>query len=142
MVTDAMIVSRYVGSTIIVASHKKTKMENLKQIKRNIENVGGKVAGVIINKLPLSRKEYGKSYYYEGSISTVKERKKWIPNPGKLFNNKVVEDTKIEEVKQKLDKVDEKEINRVTNEDERASEKEQEDIGVLLKQLAKYLENK
>ena len=77
MVTDALAISRYVGSTLIVASHKKTKMELLKQIKKNIENVGGKVSGVILNRVPLSKREYGKSYYYESSIvaSTAKGRK-------------------------------------------------------------------
>lgn len=143
MVTDAMVISRYVGSTIIVASHKKTKMETLKQIKRNIENVGGKVAGVILNKVPLSKKEYGRGYYYESSMATISNgRKKWMPNPGKIFagnTNKAVEDTKIEEVKQKLDKVDEEKSNKVTNE---TGSKEDPELNVLLKQLAKYLETK
>lgn len=141
MVTDAMAISRYIGSTLIVASHKKTKMEVLKQIKRNIENVGGKVAGVILNKVPISKREYGKSYYYEEAITPVNGRKKWMPNPSKLFSsNKTVEETKIEEVKQKLDQVDEEKNNRVTNEE---GEKEQDpELNTLLKQLAKYIETK
>ena len=154
MVTDALAISRYVGSTLIVASHKKTKMEVLKQIKKNIENVGGKVSGVILNRVPLSKREYGKSYYYESSIvtSTVKGKKsrgKSKSNEigeestgffGGLFKgNSKVEDKKVEQMKQKLDKVDEEKSNQVTNESEK---KNDEDLNVLLKQLTKYLETK
>ena len=153
MVTDALAISRYVGSTLIVATHKKTKMEVLKQIKKNIENVGGKVSGVILNKVPLSRKEYGKSYYYESSIvaSTVKTKKsrnksvEGAESGSKLFgglfggNSNKVEDHKVEQMKQKLDKVDEEKSNKVTND---GTSKDDEDLNVLLKQLTKYLENK
>ncbi|MBE5805661.1 MAG: CpsD/CapB family tyrosine-protein kinase [Clostridiales bacterium] len=144
MVTDAMVISRYVGSTLIVASHKKTKMETLKQIKRNIENVGGKVAGVILNKVPLSKKEYGRGYYYESSVVLSNGKKKKNFLSGKMFNNigtnKVVQGNKIEEVKQKLDEVDEKEkINEITNE---VGNNENPELNVLLKQLTKYLETK
>lgn len=152
MVTDALAISRYVGSTLIVATHKKTKMEVLKQIKKNIENVGGRVSGVILNKVPLSRKEYGKSYYYESSIvaSTVKPKKfknksaEAGESGSKLFgglfggNSNKVEDQKVEQMKQKLDKVDEEKSNEVTND----GNNNDEDLNVLLKQLTKYLENK
>lgn len=154
MVTDALAISRYVGSTLIVASHKKTKMELLKQIKKNIENVGGKVSGVILNRVPLSKREYGKSYYYESSIvaSTAKGRKSKKKSKsnepieansgvfGGLFKgNAKVEYKKVEQMKQKLDKVDEEKSNQVTNDSEN---KNDEDLNVLLKQLTKYLENK
>ena len=58
IVTDAIILSRFVGSTLIVASHKITKIDDLKQVKRNIENVDGKIAGVIVNKMPIAHKKY------------------------------------------------------------------------------------
>ena len=66
LVTDAVIISRYVDTTIIVASHKSTKMEDLKNIKREIQNVGGKIAGVVINKVPTNAKKYTNHYYYYG----------------------------------------------------------------------------
>ena len=153
MVTDALAISRYVGSTLIVASHKKTKMEVLKQIKKNIENVGGKVSGVILNRVPLSKKEYGRSYYYESSIvtSTVKPKKSKKSSEqadeagsgflGGLFggNSNKVEDNKVEEMKLKLDKVDEEKSNELSG---NTVSKEDEDLNVLLKQLTRYLENK
>lgn len=64
LVTDAIILSRMVDSTIIVTSYKETKMENLKKVKRDIQNVGGKIAGIILNKMPISMKKYEDSYYY------------------------------------------------------------------------------
>ena len=156
MVTDAMAISRYVGTTIIVASHKKTKMEMLKQIKKNIENVGGKVGGIILNKTPLNKKEYGKSYYYESSVvlSNAKSKKAGITSGisagfSKLFSkssSSKVEDKKVEEVKQKLDKVDKE--NTIKAEEAKAKEVEEnktgndEELNVLLKQLTKYLETK
>lgn len=68
LVTDAVILSRYVDSTIIVAAYKTTKMEALEKVKKEIQNVGGKIAGVVINKMPVSQKKYYGSYYY-GSMN-------------------------------------------------------------------------
>lgn len=64
LVTDAIILSRMIDSTIIVTSYKETKMENLKKVKRDIQNVGGNIAGIVLNKMPISTKKYEDSYYY------------------------------------------------------------------------------
>lgn len=63
LVTDSIILSRIVDTTIIVATHRETKMDNLKKVKNDIENVGGKIAGLILNKVPISTKKYEASYY-------------------------------------------------------------------------------
>ena len=68
LVTDSIILSRLVDSTIIVASSKETKKEDLRRIINNINQVGGKIAGIIVNKVTLSAKKYEQSYYY-GSTS-------------------------------------------------------------------------
>lgn len=73
LVTDAVIISRIVDATMIVSSHKLTKMENLKTVQKNIENVGGKIAGVIINRIPVSLKKYKSKYYYYGERSKTDE---------------------------------------------------------------------
>lgn len=73
LVTDAVIISRIVDATMIVSSHKLTKMENLKTVQKNIENVGGKIAGVIINRIPVSLKRYKSKYYYYGERSKIEE---------------------------------------------------------------------
>ena len=74
LVTDAVILSRYVDSTIIVAAYKTTKVETLEKIKKEIQNVGGKIAGVVINKMPVSQKKYYGSYYY-GSVNVPMVKK-------------------------------------------------------------------
>lgn len=64
LVTDAVIISRYVDTSIIVVAYKETKTDALEKVKKDIENVGGKIAGVVINKSPMSQKEYYTNYYY------------------------------------------------------------------------------
>ena len=73
LVTDALILSRIVDTTLIVASHKSTKKDDLEKIKKSIENVGGKIAGVVLNRKPVKAKEYSTSYYY-GNSSNAKSR--------------------------------------------------------------------
>ena len=64
LVTDATILSRLVDTTIIVSAYNLTKKEDLIKVKRNIENVGGKIAGVVLNKVPVKSKAYKYGYYY------------------------------------------------------------------------------
>lgn len=64
LVTDAVILSRIVDSTIIVTAHNQTKKDDLEKVKREIKNVGGNVAGVVYNKMPISTKKYNETYYY------------------------------------------------------------------------------
>ena len=73
LVTDSLILTRLVDSTIIVTASKQTKKDNLKRVIANIQNVGGKIAGVVLNKVPISTKKYEQSYYY-GSTSMMDAR--------------------------------------------------------------------
>lgn len=68
LVTDALILTRLVDSTLIVTASKETKKEDLKRVIANIQQVGGKIAGVVVNKIPMNAKKYEQSYYY-GSTS-------------------------------------------------------------------------
>lgn len=68
LVTDALILTRLVDSTLIVNASKETKKEDLKRVIANIQQVGGKIAGVVVNKIPMNAKKYEQSYYY-GSTS-------------------------------------------------------------------------
>ena len=65
LVTDAMILARIVDTTMIVVAHQETKMDNLNKVQKSIKNVGGNIAGVVINKIPISVKKYQDSYYGE-----------------------------------------------------------------------------
>jgi len=66
LVADSIILSRIVDSCIIVTAHKITKKDALERVIKNIRNVGGKLAGVVINKVPVT-KGYGQKYYYYGN---------------------------------------------------------------------------
>ena len=73
LVTDSLILTRLVDSTIIVTASKQTKKDNLRRAIQNIQNVGGKIAGVVVNKVPIAAKKYEQSYYY-GSTEMSKAR--------------------------------------------------------------------
>jgi capsular exopolysaccharide synthesis family protein len=75
LVTDSLILARIADSTVIIAEGNKTKKENLRRIVANIQKVGGKIAGVVLNKMKLSSKKYDKSYYYYGSTGMVVDEK-------------------------------------------------------------------
>lgn len=75
LVTDSVILSRIVDSTIIVTAHKITKKEALERVVKNIQNVGGKLAGVVVNKMPISGKKYEEKYYYYGEAPSISNKK-------------------------------------------------------------------
>ena len=75
LVTDAVILSRIVDSTIVVAAHKTTKKANLQKTIKSIKNVGGNIAGVVLNKVPVEARKYEKSYYYGSQLTTTKEKR-------------------------------------------------------------------
>lgn len=60
LVTDAAILSRIVDSTIVVTAHKFTKKANLQKTIKSIKNVGGRIAGVVLNKVPIDAKKIWK----------------------------------------------------------------------------------
>lgn len=130
IVTDGIILSKFVNTTLIVSAHKITKIEDLNQVKRNILNVGGKIAGVVVNKIPANKKQSKNGYYYENSIVTTKK------SSNKLLPKKKIEEAEIEAVKNKLDEVEQ------TENIEKNSTVESEDnvdINTVLKQLSQYL---
>lgn len=57
-----------VNSTIIVTACKETKREELERVITNIKNVGGKISGIILNKITISSKKYDYQYYYYSSV--------------------------------------------------------------------------
>lgn len=71
LVTDSVILSRIVDSTVIVTAHKETKKDNLERIVKNIKSVGGNLAGVVINKMPVSIKKYNENYYYASTTAST-----------------------------------------------------------------------
>jgi len=66
-VTDAQILSTLANGTIFVASYGQAEKYALVKAKESIEKVGGKVLGIVINKIPEQSKGYYGRYYYYGS---------------------------------------------------------------------------
>ena len=64
LVTDAVVLSRIVDSTIIVTGHNMVKKDDLSKVIRDIQNVGGRIAGIVYNKKPVSGKKISETYYY------------------------------------------------------------------------------
>ncbi len=74
-VTDSIIISRFVTHTIIVCSQNSTKIDELKEVKRLILQVGGNIAGVVLNKVKFSKKRLEHSYYYSSNTSLTETKK-------------------------------------------------------------------
>ena len=67
LVTDSIILSRIVDSTIIVSSHNETRKDDLERVVRDIKNVGGRFIGVDYNIVPITSSKYNKTYYYSST---------------------------------------------------------------------------
>jgi len=106
LVTDSVILSRMVDTTIVVTAHKMTKKDALQRVVKNIKNVGGNLAGVVINKVPVSTKKYGERYYYYGKDNGGEHKKN---------NSKVKEKFTKKENNNNINKREEREEGSNTN---------------------------
>ena len=135
VVTDAIILSKFVDSTIIVAAHKITRIDDLNRVKKNIQMVGGNIAGVVLNKMPSFRRKSKNGYYYESEIV-----------PAKKYNNKIIEKliTKTIPAK-KIEDEEIKEVNKklstVKSEKTKSEppKKEEVDVNSVLEQLSQII---
>lgn len=105
LVTDSVILSKAVDTTVIVTSNKTTKITNLLETEKSIKLVGGNVSGVIINKMTENKKEYKNKYYYghpEQLTETTKIENKVEEDllKNKLYLKDIKIDKKIEEVQE------------------------------------------
>lgn len=62
--SDALVISKVADKVLIVSRYGKTDIADLENTKRSLENVGAKIAGVVINSVPKARSKYG-NYYFE-----------------------------------------------------------------------------
>ena len=74
LVTDSVILSRIVDSTLIVSAHNQTRKDDLERVIKDVRNVGGNVAGVVYNKIPVSSKKYNQTYYYSSNVTVQKNQ--------------------------------------------------------------------
>ena len=62
--SDALVISKTADKVLIVSRYSKTDIADLENTRRSLENVGAKIAGVVINSVPKARSKYG-NYYFE-----------------------------------------------------------------------------
>ena len=62
-VTDSVILSNFIDKVVIVASSGETHNDELKSVKNKLESAGANIAGVVLNKVDIKGKSYGKGYY-------------------------------------------------------------------------------
>ena len=108
-IADSLILARMANSTILVSLYNKTKKDELLKAKKDIQNVGGRIIGTVLNKVPNSSYEYESKYYYEKEEKPSKKVEK-----NKLKTNIVK--NKIETTWKKIKlKIDEKLKSRIKN---------------------------
>ena len=102
--TNTLILTRFVESTIIITTSNKTTKEELQNVRKDIQNVGGFVLGVVVNKVKLKRInliyriKYGikdirnkvKDYFYKRSTKALAEGSGRIENV--VFENEIIEE--------------------------------------------------
>ena len=109
-ITDSLILSRLLTNTMLIAVYNKTKKDNLLKAKNSLENVGGKVIGVVLNKTTENSSEYLGNYYYYGekeeknffkkiinTLTNNRKKRNFTNNIKRLFKFK--KNKKVKEVK-------------------------------------------
>lgn len=76
IVADALIMARLVDFSILVSAQNLTRIEDLNKAKIAIENVGGRLAGIVLNKVQITTKRYESTYYYGEKIPNVKPKQR------------------------------------------------------------------
>lgn len=78
VVTDSMILCNKADGVILVCAVEKTKCDPLLETKKKIENMGGKILGVVVNRMPMEKmKEYSKDYSKYSSTQIIKYEEKF-----------------------------------------------------------------
>lgn len=129
-VTDSLILTRMAASTILVALSEKTKKEDLKRAKKDLQNVGGRIVGVVLNQASFQNKIIKKAYSnlevnkkIENKIEKNKNKfdfkkkvlkiKKWILDHIKKKQSRLLLEQNKEIIEEKIDK----ESNKVETEE-------------------------
>lgn len=102
LVTDAVVLSRIVDSTVIISAYKITKKDGIQKVQKAIENVGGKIAGVILNKMPENIQKYKSTYYY-GSSKSKGRRANNVERKESLEKYEEINAKKTQEIMSQLD---------------------------------------
>lgn len=146
--TDALILTRLANSTIIVSNYRKTKKDDLWNAKRDIQNVGGRIIGLIINKVKI--KEESEKVSYKAK-KVIKEKylklKEYIitkvdSKKQKLLEAAIIEEKQkvVEELKEEEEKFIE-EVKKENLENQKKGKKEEKAV-IIVNPDIKDKENK
>ena len=120
LVTDSIVLSTIIDSTILVANAEKTKISDLNEVKKSIEGVGGQIIGAILNKRKVKRKNYSENYQYDNRTQGNKHKaqEKGLVSVDKVIKRAIIKLEKrgfniFLEEKQMLEKVEEKDMPSV-----------------------------
>ena len=137
LVTDSLILTRIVDSTVIVTTSKETKKEDLKRVVKNIKNVGGRIAGIVLNKITIDAKRYEQSYYYGSTaLADTKPKSRAAKRASKEMytraSNMIEKKEPIFEKIEESEKEEEKEIgNNIIEEVQKETKEEQDTLETL-----------
>lgn len=112
LVTDSLIITRLVDTTVIVAASKQAKKEDLKKLINHIKHVGGRLAGVVVNKVPIQAKKYEQSYYYGSTTMAVRSKDNIIKHNKTNYNEQEIQKNNDTEDKNKTNLEDTQEMLR------------------------------
>ena len=144
--TEALLLAKEVNSTLIVVSQKKSSLESLSKAKKDIQNVGGNILGVILNEVKIKReKKTKKQRQEEFSKFKLKVKDKINETIEKIkkklqdTNQKLLEEPKKEEteIKQEVSNIVEEKIENNKEEKNEILKQEKEDV-VKEKNIKKY----
>ncbi len=101
--TEALLLAKDVNSTLIVASQKKTSIDALSKTKKDIQNVGGNILGIILNEVKIKKEK-----------KTKKQRQEEF-SKFKLKVKEKINDA-IEKIKKKMQDANQKLLEEAKNE--------------------------
>ncbi|MGO4586514.1 polysaccharide biosynthesis tyrosine autokinase [Arthrobacter sp. 2RAF6] len=92
-VTDAAVLSQYVGGVVVVVGSERTKRHDLERALSALELVDAKVLGVVLNRLPTKGPDaYAYNYYSYESVSPPQEQNRSFSQNMEAQNSRFVED--------------------------------------------------
>lgn len=127
--TEALILTRSVNSTILVASSKETEIDDLNNAKKDIQNVGGKIIGVVLNKVKIKK------------AKKTKAQRKEEFNKFKLKVKEKI-NTTIENIKRKIQEANQKLLEEAKNQEKSSEEVIEIETDKKEQETTKKVENK
>jgi len=67
MIADTLVMAKKVDGIVLVIEQGRAKSDDLKKAIRDIHKVGGEILGIVLNKVPHTRKTYSRYSYYGDS---------------------------------------------------------------------------